>query len=70
MAKALIPQKIVDDLVAATIRIFLEKAAEQGWRMVPERATPELRSAGVAWCGNPKTYEAMLADAPEFELDK
>ena len=61
---------------AAAITAFLEATAtipDKGgrtWRMVPEQLTPELRSAGVAWCGNPKTYFAMLDASPEFELDK
>ncbi len=55
-------------LFDAAVAAYTHLAAEQGWRMVPEKATPELKSAGVAWCGNPTTYEAAIESAPKFEV--
>ena len=59
-------------------------AAEQGWRMVPDEATTDMKHAAflamdnAACRGNPKArawdcvvgHRAMLAAAPKFEWDK
>ena len=62
---------------AAGITAFLEAAAEKGWHMRPDEATEEMLSAGLNvvpgsddWATFDDIYRAMLAPAPEFEVDK
>ena len=70
--------------VDIAINAFLAAAAEQGWHMRPDEATADMKHAAflamdnAACRGDPKArawdcvvgHGAMLAAAPEFELDK
>ena len=59
-------------IAATAIGVFLEAAAERGWRMAKDEATEEMVKAAEPapdyWVEN--CYRAMLAAAPEFEWDK
>ncbi len=64
---------LVSDEKTRVITAFLEAAAEQGWRMVPEEATDEMVDCTTTTTrlhGLAGDYRAMLAAAPKFRLDK
>ena len=56
----------------AAITAFLEAAAEQGWRMLPNDATLAMQEVAMGHDVShypARAYRAMLAAAPKFESD-
>ena len=50
---------------------FLEDAGRKGWHMRPDEATRDMVSAGLRVTHAPiPIYRAMVAAAPEFEVDE
>ncbi len=68
------PGQLYNHLATVAITAFLEAATEQGWKLVPDKATEDMIKFGsekerVGYYGAGVVYHTMLAAAPKFEVE-